>query len=277
MRPLRIATVPYVNAAPLIWGLREARDPGVRLVAEPPARIADLLLQDQVDVGLLPVIEIQRHDGLEILPGLCVASRRLARSVFLASPRPIEEARRIAVDWSSRTSAALLRVLLAHRRLTQVSFTECRPDLPAMLRDHDAALLIGDAALQADTHGLSRYDLAEEWFGMTGLPFVFAVWAVRAGTDLADGAPRFAASCRDGLQHLGAIAAREGERLGLPASTIEEYLRVNIHYELGEEELRGLELFFRRAHDLALVGAPRPIVIRAADTAASVALPGRPA
>jgi len=274
MECVRIATVPYVNAAPLIWGLREARDGRFRLVAEPPARIADLLLGDQVDVGLLPVIEIQRHDGLEILPGPCIASRLRARSVFLASPRPIEEARRIAVDRSSRTSAALLRIVLAHRRLTQVSFSECDPDLPAMLRDHDAALLIGDAALQADTVGLRRYDLAEEWFRMTGLPFVFAAWAVRAGTELPAGARPFAASCRDGLAHVGEIAAREGERLGLPATTIEEYLRVNIHYELGAEELRGLDLFFRRAHDLGLVREPRPVVVRAAEATASVALPG---
>ena len=259
MQPVRIATVPYVNAAPLVWGFGDARDGAFELIAEPPARIADLLRTGRVDVGLLPVIESQRIGGVELLPGLCVASRRRARSVYLASRRPLEQVRRISLDRSSRTSAALLRVILAHRRVTGVTFSETPPSLPDMLRDHDAALLIGDAALTADTAGLERYDLAEEWFRMTGLPFVFAVWAVRTGTVLPQGARPFVDSCREGLAHIEDIARREGARLALPKETIADYLRVNIHYDLGEEERRGLDLFLRRAHDLGLIGAPRPL------------------
>jgi len=259
MPPVRIATVPYVNAAPLIWGFRDARDGAFELMAEPPARIADLLVSGRVDVGLLPVIESQRLAGVELLPGLCVASRRRARSVYLASRKPLEQVRRVALDRSSRTSAALLRVILAHRRVTGVSFSECPPSLPDMLREHDAALLIGDAALTADTAGLERYDLAEEWYRMTGLPFVFAVWAVRTGTVLPQGARPFVDSCREGLAHIEEIARREGARLALPPATIADYLRVNIHYGLGEEERQGLDLFLRRAHDLGLIGALHPL------------------
>lgn len=276
MQPLRIATVPYVNAAPLIWGFREARDAAFELVAEPPARIADLLRSGRVDVGLLPVIESQRLEEVELLPGLCVASRRRARSVYLASRRPLHQVRRIALDSSSRTSAALLRVILAHRRVTGVSFSESPPSLPDMLRDHDAALLIGDAALTADTTGLERYDLAEEWFRMTGLPFVFAVWAVRTGTPLPHGARPFVDSCRDGLAHIEEIARREGARLALPPDTVADYLRSNIHYGLGEEERRGLDLFLRRAHDLGLIGAPRPLkTLEAAEMETTAPLRGR--
>lgn len=276
MPPVRVATVPYVNAAPLVWAFRDGRDPAFDLVAEPPARIADLLRAGLVDVGLLPAIEFQRVEGLELLPGLCVASRRRARSVYLASRRPIRDVRRVALDRSSRTSAALLRVILAHLRVAGVSFTECDPSLPDMLREHDAALLIGDAALLADTAGLERYDLAEEWFRMTGLPFVFAAWAVRRGTALPGGPRPFLDSCRDGLAHLPEIARREGERSGLPPETIAEYLRVNIHYDLGEAESRGLELFFRRAHDLGLTRAARPLAIRAAAGPERAFLAGTP-
>jgi cyclic dehypoxanthinyl futalosine synthase len=265
MSIVRVATVPYVNAAPLIWGLSRPGDAAAsELVAEPPARIADLLREGRVDVGLLPVIELQRLEGLEVLPGLCIASRQRARSVFLASRRPIEQVRRVALDSSSRTSAALLRVLLAHRRVAGVSFSEHEPRLPDMLRENDAALLIGDAALKADTSGLQVYDLAEEWYRMTGLPFVFAVWAARAGTPLPRGEQPFVESCRDGLAHIDEIADRESARLGLPRAVVAGYLRENIHYDLGEAERRGLDLFFRRAHDLGLIEKPRPIAIRPA-------------
>jgi len=260
MPPVRIATVPYANAAPLIWGLTDASQAGrFDLVAEPPARIPDLLRSGRVDVGLIPVIELQRIEDAQVLPSLCVASRERARSVLLASRRPLEEVRRIAVDRSSRTSAALLRVILAHRRLGGVSFSEQAPSLPDMLRDHDAALLIGDAALLSNTTGLHVYDLAEEWLRMTRLPFVFAVWAVRPGALLPGGARPFLEACREGLSHLDDIARREASRLGLPKETLADYFRVNLHYHLGPEERRGLDLFFRRAHDLDLIEAPRPL------------------
>jgi chorismate dehydratase len=260
MPPLRVATVPYVNAAPLIWGFRTGavREP-VDLIAEPPARIPDRLRQGTVDVGLIPVIEYQRLADVTFLPSLCVAARQRARSVFLACRRPLAEVRSIAVDESSRTSAALLRVVLAHRRLTGISFTEQAPDLPAMLRRADAALLIGDPALTSSTTGLEVYDLAAEWLAMTGLPFVFAAWAARPGADLPDGARPFADSLRHGLERIDEIARECGARLGLPEESVADYLRRNIHYQLGPEEKQSLELFFRRAHDLALIPPPRPL------------------
>ncbi len=260
MPSLRVATVPYVNAAPLIWGFRTGavRD-RIDLIGEPPARIPDKLRQGTVDVGLIPVIEYQRLAGVSFLPFLCVAARRRARSVYLACRRPLEEVRHIALDESSRTSAALLRVVLAHRRLTGITFTEQAPDLPAMLQRADAALLIGDPALTSATVGLEVYDLAAEWFAMTGLPFVFAAWAVRPGTALPDGARPFAESLRHGLEHIDDIAREHGRRLGLPESSVADYLRQNIHHQLGPEERRSLELFFRRAHDLALIPPPRPL------------------
>jgi chorismate dehydratase len=270
MPSLRVATVPYVNAAPLVWGFRTGavRD-RIDLIGEPPARIPDRLRQGTVDVGLIPVIEYQRLSDVSFLPSLCVAARRRARSVYLACRRPMEEVRRIAVDESSRTSAALLRVVLAHRRLTGITFTEQAPDLPAMLRRADAALLIGDPALTSSTEGLEVYDLAAEWFAMTGLPFVFAAWAVRPGAFLPDGARPFADSLLHGLERIDDIARECGARLGLPEASIADYLRRNIHYQLGPEERQSLELFFRRAHDLALIPPPRPLQFLEVEVAAT--------
>jgi len=261
MNRLRIATVPYVNAAPLVWGFTHgaARDLH-ELIALPPARIPDLLLDGQVDAGLVPIIEAPRLEraGIVLLPSPGIASRRTARSVLLITRRPLESVRRIAVDRSSRTSVALLKIILAHRRVGQVTFDERPPDLAAMLREHDAALLIGDPALAADTGDFEVHDLAQEWHAMTGLPFVFAAWALRPGTPFEEAGRIFAASMREGIRNIDAIAAAAAPGVGVPAAAIASYLRDNIHYEIGPLEQRALSLFFARAHEMGLIDRPGP-------------------
>jgi chorismate dehydratase len=257
---LRLASVAYVNAEPLTRGFEKGpfRDPfEVRRV--PPAAIPALLRSGEADIGLIPSIEYQRMEGLEILPHLCIGSKRRARSVYLASRTPLESIRSVALDRNSRTSAALARIVLAHRGIREVAWGECAPSLEEMLQDHDAALLIGDAALQADTRGLLVTDLAAAWHAMTGLPFVFAVWAVRAGTPLPEGLRPFLESRRIGLAAIPQIAREAAARLRLEAGVIEEYLRVNIHYHLGTEETRALHLFYRQAVELGLLAGLRPV------------------
>jgi chorismate dehydratase len=277
MTRLRIATVPYVNAAPLVWGFTHGSGRDLcELVAEPPARIPDLLLRGQVDAGLIPVIEAPRLEraGIALLPSPGIASRRTARSVLLVARRPLETVRRIALDRSSRTSVALLKIVLAHRRVGPVTFDELPPDLAAMLREHDAALLIGDPALAADTGGLEVHDLTEEWHAMTGLPFVFAAWAIRPGAPFEEGGRIFDESMRAGVRNIDAIAAAAAPGIGMPAAEVAAYLRDNIHYELGPLEQRALSLFFARAHELGLIGRPGPPLFLAAARPAA-AEPGR--
>ena len=278
MQRLRLASVPYLNAGPLIWGFRHGPFQALAEVREePPCAIAGRLIRGEADVGLIPSIEYQRARGLEVLPHLCIASKRRARSVILASRVPFEEVRSVALDENSRTSAALLRILLAHRGAKEVRFHESAPSLPGMLADHDAALLIGDAALTADTTGLRVYDLAAEWHGATRLPFVFAVWAARPGLTLSGGLHPFLESLRMGMARVPELAAAAALRLAIPAPSLEEYLRVNMHYQLGPEEIRALDLFHRQAHELGLVEARRPILFRDAAEAATGRLTrGRP-
>jgi cyclic dehypoxanthinyl futalosine synthase len=257
---LRIATVPYVNAAPLVWGFQHGalRD-RVELLAVPPALIPDLLREGRADAGLVPVIATQGLDDHLIHPSLGIASPQRARSVLLISKRPLEEVRSIALDAGSRSSAALLKVILAARRLTGIVFTEQAPALPAMLETSDAALLIGDAALQAETRGLEVLDLAAEWHRLTRLPFLFAVWAVRRDGWPADEGDLFTQSYLEGRERLDGIAADTAPGLGLEPSAVAEYLRVNIRYELGAEEHRAADLFLGRAHEIGLIGPPRPL------------------
>jgi chorismate dehydratase len=133
------------------------------------------------------------------------------------------------------------------------------PDLKAMLAECDAALLIGDPALEVDFPGLHVYDLAEEWRAMTGLPFVFAVWAIRAEAAAPDLVPAFQQSLLYAMAHLSEIVEQETKRTGLSPELIRTYLTENIDFSLGEENLKGLRLFYRLAHELGLNAQAKPL------------------
>jgi chorismate dehydratase len=259
---LRIATVPYLNAAPLLRGLSEAvPEAGTTVEIRPivPSRIAGLLRAGEADIGLVPVVELPGLGDPGIIGGLGIASRRRARSVLLVTRKPLDSIRRVALDASSRTSAALVRLLLFRRGLRDVAFVERAPQWPALIEEVDAALVIGDPALTTDWSGFQAIDLATEWFAATGLPFVFAVWAVRPGLSLPDGGALFHEALRRGEQDLEAIAREASGRLGLPAEDLLSYLRDCIHYRLGPEEERALPMFLSRAHEIGLVSRPGPL------------------
>jgi chorismate dehydratase len=258
---LRIVSVPYLNAAPLVWGFRHGSlRSRVELTTARPARIAGLLERGDADVGLLPIIETQRLEGCRAVGGLGIVSPRRARSVLLVSRRPITAIRSVALDASSRTSAALLRVILAGRGIRGVSFAEAEPSFPAMLEGRDAALLIGDPALCADTGAFEVLDLAEAWREQTSLPFVFAAWTARPGVPITEElASLFEASRREGLGSLGPIVAQASPYLGLPQDELLRYLTENIRYGVGPEEERAAALFLSRAHETGLIDRPRPI------------------
>jgi len=218
-----------------------------------------MLTAGQCEIALIPVIEYQRISGLRILPDIAVASKRRVRSVLLAARGPLEEVRHVTLDPSSRTSQALVRILFARRYCTQPLFTERPPEAKVEVFDADAALIIGDPAMRlaaaARQRGLRIYDLAEEWHAMTGLPFVFAVWAVREeACDQSPGIARdFLAAKREGLKALEEIAAQYALELELPRSDLLDYLRENVNYDLDEENTAGMRRYFGLAEELGLI------------------------
>ena len=266
MAPARIATVHYLNARPLVRGFTHGELSGtMRLRQASPARCAQWLASASVDVALIPSIEYLRIPSLTVLPGMAIACRREARSVLLLSKVAAPGIRTVALDDSSRTSAALVRILLGRRSRHPVSYLEMEPDARRMLERCDAALLIGDAALKVRPAGLKVYDLAAEWYAMTGLPFVFAFWAVRPGFDARGSLQDLLESKRQGLAELEAIAREAAVELELPASDLESYLRSNISYDLEAPELRALWLFYRLARESALVETAREVRMHGAD------------
>jgi chorismate dehydratase len=181
---------------------------------------------------------------------VAIAAKNKVRSILLVSKVRIDKIRSVATDDSSRTSAALVEIYLRKFVGLDPGFTRQKPSLKEMLQWHDAALLIGDPALQARTEGYFVYDLAEEWKRWTGRPFVFAFWAVRkAALEGRAGEPNiaqvFQQSRNSGLQHIPEIAAAWAPKLGLSSGLISEYLTQNVDYLLDPENVEGLELFFR--------------------------------
>jgi len=287
---LRISIVEYLNTAPLVWGFTDGPLAGrYDLAFTMPSLCAEALRRGEADVAIIPAIEYQRIPGLVALPGMAVAAKGPVRSILVLAKQPIERARRIALDVYSRSSAALVRLLCARRWHIHPEFFEAHPNPAAMLRDADAALVIGDPALRVAVRmdelaekrsavefccagdpdalpvpGLQTlflYDLAHEWREMTGLPCVLAIWAARR--DSVGAAPAlvadFLASKEYGLARLEEIAEAASLKLEMPAPALERYLRENIDFSLDEANLAGLDLYYRLAAASGLIERVQPL------------------
>jgi chorismate dehydratase len=296
VNPVRISIVEYLNTAPLVRGFTHGQLRGkYELSFTVPSQCAEALRSGAADVAIIPAIEYQRIPDLVILPNLSIASKKSVRSLLLVSKKPIREITRIALDRSSRSTQALTRILCEKLWHIKPEFFEAAPDLPAMLQQADAALLIGDPALRlaiASAHGAHRdaegdivspaalaglaesgslfiYDMVEKWRTMTSLPAVLAVWAARRSSVTPQLVQDFQDSLAFGLQHLDAIASEAAAEMNLPVADLRSYLLENIDYHLDEENLRGLTRYYEFAAEMGLI--PRANAIEMAPE------PGSPA
>jgi chorismate dehydratase len=250
--PIRIGAVNYLNTKPLICDL-ELLAPEAELSLEVPSRLADQLAAGELDVALIPVIEYFRAGAYSIVPNIAIASRGPVLSVTLFSRTPWKDIRRVALDEGSRTSAALTQVLLRQRYGGQPELLPLPMDSKAEDVDADAVLLIGDRAMRACLPGFAHaFDLGQEWFDWTGLPFVYAFWAVRPGADLGGVAAALREAKRRGLERVGSIAHHEAPGLGLDAGFCRRYLSTILHFDLGPREQAGLHHYYMLACELGL-------------------------
>jgi chorismate dehydratase len=276
----RISAISYLNTAPLMWDFEHgAAAASFDISYTVPSRCASQLKEGTADIGIIPAAAYATIPGLTVLPGVAIASRREVRSILLVSRVPRRQIRTVALDNSSLTSVALVKVLFARHWGGNPGFVSRAPDIDQMLEDNDAALLIGDPALKVDRSRYHTYDLAEEWIRFTGRPFVFAFWAVRqaALTEFSrslDWAATFQESRDHGLEpgSLDRIAREWSTRLDLMESDIRRYLTLNIHYSLDPDCVEGLQQFYRDATELGIL--PRPPELTFLDPA-KLALEGR--
>jgi chorismate dehydratase len=252
MDKIRIGAVNYLNTKPLIYNLA-ALAGRAELSLDYPSSLADQLQSGQLDVALIPIIEYFRAGSYTLVPGISIASRGPVLSVTLFSRKPWDAIRRVALDEGSRTSAALAQILLTHRHGVKAEIVPLPLDQKAEGADADAVLLIGDRAMHACLPGFAHaFDLGQEWHEWTGLPFVYAAWAVRAGVQLGSVLSAFKQAKEEGCSNIGPIAAREAPLLGLDAGFCRRYLANIINFDLGPREQAGMHHFYMLACELGL-------------------------
>lgn len=265
-----------MNSVPLAWGILEgAQKEYFEPVLSTPAECGEQLSRGSVDIGLIPSIEFQRIKGAKIVPGPAVSAFNRVRSVLLVSVMPLWKVKTVAVDKGSRTSVALARIIFNDFYHTRPDFRAAEPDLASMLAQNDAALIIGDPALKFTEENerpnaenqkaflrlgpepLEVFDLAERWKFLTGLPFVFAFWAVRDG--FADqSVVELLNQSRDyGVANIPVIAERYSSTLGMTKEFLQEYLNQNVYYYMNTASIEALRLFYEKAEEVGAIKSMR--------------------
>ncbi len=272
---VRLAAVSYLNTAPLIEGVAKLR--GVRLKLSAPARLIDLLIEDEADLALASTIDYQRAgEALSIVPAGAIGCDGPTLTVRVFSTAPFEEIEELHVDADSHTSVALAQMVLAEKsgagRAPRVKAFDADEHRAARERDPScpwpqALLMIGDKVI-VDSPPAAVYphqlDLGEAWKEMTGLPFVYAVWMAKR--DRAERADVRAAAAlldrqrRHNRTRLDWIIERHARMRGWPVDVAHRYLDRLLRYEFGEAQRRAIEVFFDRAHALGLLGERKPTV-----------------
>src|SRR2546423_7328220 len=223
----RIAASSYLNTAPLIWSfLHGSQRDSVELFTDTaPARCAEMLERGEVDAALVPVIEYQRMPEVLLVPDVCVGSKSAVRSVVLVTRRNnLKKVERVALDESSRTSVALVKIIFREFLGFEPEWISSAPDLKSMLAHADAALIIGDPAMKIPRDQFRVFDLATLWHEFTGFGFVFAMWMVRNDSFEKVRSVDFAAARDEGLANLDQVIASYSHQIDLSPDEIKRYL-----------------------------------------------------
>ena len=257
-----VAAVSFLNARPLIEGLDE--EPGIQLVTDVPSRLLGTLIGDRASVALCPVIDFQLSPAeLSIVPAGAIGSDGPTLTVRIFSRVPMDEVVVVHTDGDSHTSVALLAVIFdeIYGRVPEIKTLDST-DVNGSETPPDTVLLIGDKVVRSrpDPALYSHHlDLGEAWRRMTGLPFVFACWMARADHDLGE-LPDMLSRYRElNRGRTAEIAAAHADASGWPEELAAEYLSEILRYDIGSHELEAIELFWKRCHELGLIGNLRPM------------------
>ncbi|MCF6159439.1 MAG: hypothetical protein E3K32_12925 [wastewater metagenome] len=263
MKKLRIGVVPYMNAKPLIYGLSRLSN-SIELSFEVPSLLPGMLDNNQVDVAIIPSVEYIRSGKYVIVPDISISSAGIVESVKLFSKVPVQEIRTIALDKSSLTSSMLTRIIIKELYHISPQYLSWNKHYDISRSDSDAVLLIGDNAMRVTNDEYVTLDLGQVWFEYTGLPFVYAVWAIKKDHHI----PGINALLKDtkeaGIRSVDIIAAEEAQRLQLPYERCLHYLTHSIRYDLGKNEIKGLKAFYQHIVSSGPASKDMEIVFHAA-------------
>jgi chorismate dehydratase len=244
---IRVGAVQYLNARPLTHCLKEYA-PSAELIFDLPSRLAEDLKAGNLDVAMIPSIEYFRQPGCSIISDACIACRGPVRSVRLFSRVPIKEIRTLALDEGSRTSAALVQILLKEEFGLAPKLSALPIGTAVDATSADAVLAIGDRGIAGDRVRFEHvWDLGDRWMQLTGLPFVFAMWTARPGAELRGFDVLLSAARDEGVKRIPEIAALATAEGWISEQDGLVYLRDHLHFYLGPSERQGLELFCQKA------------------------------
>lgn len=249
-KKIRVGAVSYLNTKPLLWGLAHSKlNEVVELSLDYPSNLVTLLKSDKIDVGLVPVAALLEMDEYHIISDYCIGADGEVASVAIFSEVPLHEIKHVHLDYQSRTSVMLCRILFKYHWKQNVSFVHAEDESYLdCIKGDTAAVIIGDRAMQYKQKSAYCFDLGAAWKEMTGLPFVFAAWVSHRKLEQSF-IEDFNKMNKYGLKNLEKVIAG----LGAVPYDVEYYYRYNISYELNDEKKKGLELFFEKIHSLQSV------------------------
>lgn len=242
MGKIRVGIVNYLNTRPLIYGLqRPPVSDLIELKGDYPSRLADMLMKDEIDVGLIPVAVIPQLPSCHIIGEHCIGTEGEIASVALFSEVPMDEIKRIYLDYQSRTSVALLKYLAKEYWGINPEFVQAvDEDYRKEIKGTTAGLVIGDRAFEQRKISTFIYDLGSEWKKITGLPFVFAVW-VSVKELPQDFLREFDKANGLGLQYIDEIV----EQTPFGLYDLSKYYKLHLSYHLDERKRAGMKLFLK--------------------------------
>ncbi|HEX4794168.1 MAG TPA: menaquinone biosynthesis protein [Humisphaera sp.] len=258
---LRVGSVSFLNAKPLIYGLENSD--ALELSLDVPSRLLDGLVQQRLDIALLPVIDYQRMAGLRILTAGGIGCDGPTLTVRIFSPVPIERIGVLACDIDSHTSVALARIILARQfgitpELAELRY-ERRPtaDKSVCPTGKSALLLIGDKVVCEEPRDLPyQLDLGEAWKKLTGLPFVFAAWMARSDIELGTLPKLLTEAKTAGLTHIDQIIRQYALPRGWPPEIARKYLTHHLNFDIGQRQIQAIKLFHELAHAQGVLTQP---------------------
>lgn len=252
---MRIAAIRYINTLPLIYGLD--RHPDVELMLDTPSGCYKKLVEEEVDVALIPVIGTQMNPRLHAIRGLGIAAKHRTESVYLFATKPLDRIRTVLGDTASLTSVLLSKIILHEKYGNDPEFlTGHIENIHEVLRLFDAALVIGDEAILTDKSDYDHYDLATEWYSVTGFPFVFALWAAQKELS-PEQRHLFHRVYEQATQNWNSIYEQAGRMLAVDVEFLRRYYNENLRYHLTRSDYEGLLRFLTLAADFGYLEKAR--------------------
>lgn len=247
MDKIRVGAVSYLNAKPLLYGLEHAPiHEQIELLIDYPARVAGMLMDGYIDVGLVPVAVIPKLKEAHVITDYCIGADGPVASVCMFSEVSVDEIEMVYLDYQSRTSVNLAKILLREYWKRHVVFIETSgEDFRKRIGGTTAGVVIGDRALEQRKHSTYIYDLSEAWKKHTGLPFVFAAWVANKQLP-ASFINRFNEANAFGLQNIEYVL----KPLHFPDFSLKDYFTKYLSYDLNKQKLEAMKLFLERIGEI---------------------------